>query len=301
MAQEPPPDPGAPAGAVRTATVERDFDRYALPVAPVGADPAASLRTVEGRVTWSGFRLSDPQASTAEVIAGYRERLDGLGFVPVLDCATAACGGFDFRFAVDLLPAPAMLVDTADFAQLSASRPEPGGGETVISVLVSRLLGAIHVQTVTVSPALPGQVIAESPPPATEPAASALPLPGPGATLLDRLTTDGHAQVDGIDFGSGGATLSAASGPALDALAAMLAGRPEIAVLIVGHSDNQGNLDANLTLSQRRAEAVRDALVERGIDTGRLDARGVGFLAPVTSNVTDAGRARNRRVELVLR
>lgn len=301
-AEEPAPvDPGAPEGAVRTASVTRDFDRYPLPVAPFGADPSASLRVVEGRVVWSGFRLDDPQASTAAVVAGYRERLDGLGFRPLLDCANAACGGFDFRFAVSLLPAPAMLVDTADFAQLSVHRPEPDGGESFVSVLVSRLLGAVHVQTVVVSPAAADRVIADSPPPATEPDGPVLPIPESGTALLDRLAAEGHAPVEGIDFEPGGATLSDTSAPALDALAAVLAGKPELSVLIVGHSDNQGNLDANLALSQRRAEAVRDALIARGIDAGRLDARGVGFLAPIASNDTEAGRARNRRVELVLR
>jgi len=304
-AQEPPapPDPGAPEGAVRTASVERKFDRYALPVAPVGADPTGSLREVAGQVSWSGFRLDDPQASTADVIAGYRARLRDLGFVPLLDCATTACGGFDFRFAVSLLPAPAMLVDTADFAQLSASRDEPGGGETVISILVSRLLGAIHVQTVVVSPAAPGLTIADSPPPQAEPAAPPLPAPVPasGVPLLDQLAAAGHATVEGIAFETGTSSLSSGSGPALDALSSALAAQPGVSVVIVGHSDNQGTLDANLALSQRRAEAVRDALVSRGVAAERLDARGVGFLAPVASNATEEGRARNRRVELVLR
>jgi len=298
--EQPPLDPGAPEGAVRTASVERDFDRYALPVAPFGPDPAASLRQVEGRVSWSGFRLDDPGASTADVIAGYRTRLRAMGFSPLLDCANTACGGFDFRFAVSLLPAPAMLVDTADFAQLSVSRAEPEGSETVVSVLVSRLLGAIHVQTVVVSPARPGQIITASPPPETDPAVPPPILPGDGGSLLDRLANEGHATVEGIAFETGGAALSKDSGPALDDLAAMLAGKPEISVLIVGHSDNQGTLDANLTLSQRRAEAVRDALVERGVAAERLEAKGVGFLAPVASNATEEGRARNRRVELVL-
>jgi OOP family OmpA-OmpF porin len=304
-AEEPPalPDPGAPEGAVRTASVERDFDRYALPVAPVGANPAGSLREVAGRVAWSGFRLDDPQASTADVIAGYRVRLREMGFVPLLDCANAACGGFDFRFAVSLLPAPAMLVDTADFAQLSASREEPGGGESVVSVLVSRLLGAIHVQTVAVSPAAPGMTIADSPPPEAGPAAPPLPAPAPaaGLPLLDQLAASGHATVEGIAFEPGTSSLAAASSPALDVLAAALSSQPSLSVLIVGHSDNQGTLDANLALSQRRAEAVRDALVSRGVAAERLEARGVGFLAPVASNATEEGRARNRRVELVLR
>ena len=57
-------------------------------------------------------------------MAGYRARLADLGFQPIFDCATAGCGGFDFRFGVQLLPAPMMLIDTADFAQFSASRTD---------------------------------------------------------------------------------------------------------------------------------------------------------------------------------
>ena len=304
LAQELPPDsalvldPGAPEGAVSTARSDRPFDRYALPVGPY-APGATNAREIEGRVSWSGFRLDAPDVSTAEVMEGYRTRLAALGYQPIFDCANAACGGFDFRFAAQLLPPPAMLIDTADFAQLSASRTADDGTDTFVSVLVSRLLGAVHIQTVIMAPGDPGLMIT----PAPEPDAAAQPviLAQDEKSLLDRLTEFGHVPVQGLVFETGGAALSEGSAPALEILARFLSRNPGLAVVIVGHSDNQGSLDANIALSKRRAETVRAALIERGVAAGRLEAHGVGYLAPVSTNATDAGRTLNRRVELVLR
>jgi OOP family OmpA-OmpF porin len=298
----PTPDPGAPEGAVATARSDRAFDRYPLPVGPYTPGEVNS-REVEGRVIWSSFRLDAPGASTAEVMAGYRTRLYQLGFQPIFDCATAGCGGFDFRFGVQLLPAPAMLIDTADFAQFSASRPAgpalDGSAMTYVSVLVSRLLGAVYVQTVLVEPGEPGLMIAAAPEP--DPAAQPVLLTQDEKSLLDRLTRFGHVPVEGLVFEPGGAELSDSSAPALETLALLLSRNPEIAVVIVGHSDNQGAHDANIALSERRAEAVRAALIERGVAAARLEAQGAGYLAPVATNATEAGRTLNRRVELVLR
>jgi OOP family OmpA-OmpF porin len=288
-----PLDLGAPAGAELTARTDHPFDRYALPVGPYGPD-GAQARTLEGRVVRSAWRLADPQATTAAVMAAYRERLAQLGYEPLLACATDACGGFDFRFAVELLPPPAMLLDAADFAQLSARR-EAEVGEVFASVLVSRLLGAVYVQTVAVAPAVPAQSIVPAP------GGMALALSGDAATLLARLTEAGHLRLDGVTFAPGSAEIEAGSAPALDRAAALLAARSDLAVLIVGHSDNQGPLADNIALSQRRAEAVRQALIARGIDGARLEAHGAGFLAPLASNATEEGRAQNRRVELVVR
>jgi OOP family OmpA-OmpF porin len=74
----------------------------------------------------------------------------------------------------------------------------------------------------------------------------------------------------------------------------------DITLTITGHTDNQGTADYNQALSQRRADAIVAALVHSyGIAPGRLTARGMGASAPVASNGTEEGRARNRRVELV--
>ncbi len=119
--------------------------------------------------------------------------------------------------------------------------------------------------------------------------------------MVGRLVAQGHLPLHGIDFEAGSAEITDASAAILDRAARALAARPGLTLLVVGHSDNRGGIDDNMALSRRRAEAVRAALVERGVAADRLEARGVGFLAPVTANDSEQGRALNRRVELVLR
>ena len=86
----------------------------------------------------------------------------------------------------------------------------------------------------------------------------------------------------------------------MDRLAQFLNDYPERELWIEGHTDSRGDDDYNRALSERRADAVRDALVSRGIDRGRLYAVGVGEAYPVATNDTVAGRQENRRVEIVI-
>jgi outer membrane protein OmpA-like peptidoglycan-associated protein len=110
----------------------------------------------------------------------------------------------------------------------------------------------------------------------------------------------GRVALYGIFFEFDKADLKAESNPTLMEIAQLLKSDPKLAILIVGHTDNQGAYDYNLDLSRRRAEAVAAELVKNfRIAQPRLKTAGVGFLAPVGSNTNDAGRALNRRVELV--
>ena len=74
----------------------------------------------------------------------------------------------------------------------------------------------------------------------------------------------------------------------------------ERSIIVEGHTDSQGSDAHNLDLSQRRAEAVRAYIVERGYDASRVRALGVGEGQPLADNGTDEGRANNRRVEIVV-
>ncbi len=101
-------------------------------------------------------------------------------------------------------------------------------------------------------------------------------------------------------FASGSAEIRPALGSALDALAPALAAETGVAVRVVGHTDSQGSEMVNLRLSIARAEAVVAWLRERGIALDRLAADGRGEADPLTSNATEEGRVRNRRIELIL-
>jgi OOP family OmpA-OmpF porin len=135
-------DPGAPDGAERTASRSRNFDTYALPVGPFGPG-TIETRELSGKVVWSGYRIAENAPATAEIMATYRAKLQDMGLVPLFECSGDACGGFDFRFGASLLPAPAMLLDVRDFAQLSAGRAEPEG---YASILLSRVNEKIYIQ-----------------------------------------------------------------------------------------------------------------------------------------------------------
>lgn len=96
------------------------------------------------------------------------------------------------------------------------------------------------------------------------------------------------------------AELSAQAGPRLDKLANFLKQFPDRKLLIEGYTDSVGSESYNQELSERRAMAVRDALVQRGVDTSRIGARGYGKAYPVADNASPEGRAMNRRVEIVI-
>lgn len=114
------------------------------------------------------------------------------------------------------------------------------------------------------------------------------------------IAATGRVALYGILCDTSKADVKAESKPALDEIAKLLKARPQMKLRVVGHTDNQGGLDANIALSKRRAEAVNAALASQyGAAAARLAAYGVADLAPVASNRDGAGRAKNRRVELM--
>ena len=107
------------------------------------------------------------------------------------------------------------------------------------------------------------------------------------ATLADRT----------IEFMSGSATLTESGVAVLDEMATAIGRFNDAEFQVVGHTDDSGNRMANIALSLSRANTVRDYLIAKGIDGGRISALGAGPDKPVTSNDTPEGRARNRRIE----
>lgn len=118
--------------------------------------------------------------------------------------------------------------------------------------------------------------------------------------LSKGINSAGHIAVYGILFDFDKADIKAESKPQLDEIAKLLKSDLKLHVLIVGHTDNKGQLAYNQGLSGKRAKAVVDTLTKSyGVPAGQMTAVGVGPAAPVASNDTEEGQAKNRRVELV--
>ena len=118
--------------------------------------------------------------------------------------------------------------------------------------------------------------------------------------MLADIQTKGSASVYGIYFDFNKADIKPESEPAIKEIAKLLQENKTLKLYVVGHTDNVGSLDYNLKLSKARADAViRELTTKYKISPDRLKAFGVGSLAPVATNKTEEGRAKNRRVELV--
>lgn len=121
-------------------------------------------------------------------------------------------------------------------------------------------------------------------------------------SLKQQIDAEGKALIYGIYFDTGKAEIKAESKPTLDAIAELLKRNPDLLLYVVGHTDDTGDGAANVTLSKQRADSVVAALVkDYQVASNRLQAQGVGPYAPAGNNTSDAGKQKNRRVELVKR
>lgn len=118
--------------------------------------------------------------------------------------------------------------------------------------------------------------------------------------MASGISGQGSVNLYGFQFDTGSAALKPESDPTLQEVAKLLQSDPALRLLVVGHTDTEGQFSDNIELSQKRAASVVSALVERlPAAASRLTPCGVGYQCPIASNGTEEGRARNRRVALV--
>lgn len=303
--------PVMPAPVTAEASSTNPHGSYNLPVGSFGAE-GVPVHRLEGALDRRAYRLDAPGAPLLDVLVPLRDQLVAAGYEVVFQCEDRRCGGFDFRFATDVIPEPAMHVDLGEFRFLAALRGKEGVG-----VLVSRSAGAVFVQVIQISaqgaaPAAPSDVPSDTPSDAATPAPDAVPLPAAPVSPVTPPPADATAPgmapldaglpvaLDDLVFASGSGGLEPGAYPSLLALAGWLGADPARRVMLVGHTDASGGLAANVALSKKRAEAVRQALIQGyGVEAARVQAEGAGPLSPRATNATEDGRTRNRRVEAV--
>jgi OOP family OmpA-OmpF porin len=296
-----------PAGARETVARITGPDSYRAPLS-VFEEGGVEMLSIEGRVARRAWRIARQGLTTLQVMRPLRAQLEELGFRPVFECNSDACGGFDFRFEIEVLPGPNMYVNLGRFRFLTAIAGPLDRPDALVTVLVSATTASSYVQIVHVDAGSLGAGDASAAP-ASMPADVSAPLPSDprdaasdsDTQMLRQLEAQGFAVLDNLDFATGSTALGAGPFPSLEALARALTARPDWRVALVGHTDTVGGLEPNIALSRARAEAVRARLIEAfGIAPGRLDAEGMGYLAPLATNLTSEGRADNRRVEVIV-
>jgi len=119
-------------------------------------------------------------------------------------------------------------------------------------------------------------------------------------SMMSDINSQGRVALYGVYFDFNKTEVKPESDPSLKEIAKLLSDNPSLNLFVVGHTDNTGDYKYNMKLSQDRAEAVVKALVSKyNVDSKRLTSAGVGPLAPFTTNDTEEGKAKNRRVELI--
>lgn len=289
-----------PPGAVLTAETIIPEGDFAFAVGPWSDGRIERLAT-RGAVRQRAWRIANSGQTSLQLITLFSDQLSAQGYSILYQCRDVTCGGYDFRFAAQVVSEPAMHVDLGDYRYLAAQRKAgaEGGEDDTVSLLVSRSPGAGYVQIVQSGAAEALQ--AEAVPVTSSMSDPAVTNGESGLSLAAQLEDRGRAVLADLEFATGSADLGSGPFATLADLAAYLAAHPQARVTLVGHTDAEGALSANIALSRRRAGSVMARLVEaHGVDPARLSAEGIGYLAPMDTNRTEAGRTNNRRVEVVL-
>ena len=285
---------GLPEKAVVSASAPKENARIALPKAAWRAEGIETL-PVEGEVTRTAWRIPQNRVSPLDLLAPIRATLLEEGYTPLYECAAAECGGFDFRYALPLLPEPEMHVDLADYQYFLGQK-----GDEITALITSRSSESGFIQVIQVGRATQSREPAAGEP-ILAPAATRPPSNETQGDIAQSLEAQGHAALDDLVFSTGAASLEPQDYASLETLAAYLKRNPETRAALVGHTDTDGALALNTALSKRRAQAVRERLIERwDVPAAQITAEGAGWLAPRASNATPEGREKNRRVEVII-
>ena len=211
------------------------------------------------------------------------------GLLLCLGLAMAGCGGQKIKPGDVLCP----IVGGAAGAGIIAAGADTDetaalAGGAVLGAAIGYLICHENEKPApTPAPVAPAPVAKAPPPPPPPPP----PAPAVGSKIVS---------LEGTHFDFNKATLTAAGTAKLDEAATVLAENPSVTVNVDGHTDSVGSDAYNQGLSERRAKAVVDYLVAKGVDAARLSPTGYGESKPVATNDTAEGRALNRRVELLV-
>jgi outer membrane protein OmpA-like peptidoglycan-associated protein len=268
-------------------------------------------KTLEGPYTRLVYLIPEGR-SPLEVLRNYQEEVKSKGGQVLYECEGGGCGGDPNRssyggggkmslsmylFPLDRITEPrfsagecAMTDRIADQRYAVMELPESGAHVSVLTYTFNAGTGCqpLNERTIAIVDIVESKAREQKM------------VTVKAEQMAEQISTTGSIALYGIYFDFNKADIKPESEPTLEQIAKLLNDSSALKLLVVGHTDNVGSFSFNQDLSQRRADAVVAALVSKyGIDKNRLMPVGVSFAAPVASNETEEGRAKNRRVELV--
>jgi outer membrane protein OmpA-like peptidoglycan-associated protein len=263
--------------------VAKEYDEYLFPTGKVESDQPTKSERLEGKITRITYQTPNGR-STLEVYRNFESALKQAGFQVLFSCAEPSCGSGNVSQTVNADNVVNFWNNGFAQRHLSAKLSRPEGHVYVSLHIANNLDGApvAQLDIVEMKPMEAGLVTVNA------------------ESLAGDISRTGHASVYGIYFDTGKADVKPESDATLKEIAKLLQAHSDLNLYVVGHTDNQGGFDLNMDLSRRRGDAVVKVLTSRyGVVAARLRAGGDGPTAPVASNDTEDGRAKNRRVELV--
>jgi OmpA-OmpF porin, OOP family len=272
-----------------------DFDRVTVPVGPYSRDGFEDVEVMEGEVLNLSYVFDNPDVATLRVKRSYLQALEERGFEILFKGSeeelSGGAGRLFFRES-GLYERGARdccrIANRDRQVRYIAARSRAGDVLAAIAVFNARGVDGPAVSKAIVT--------------AREMDATMDHQPLTAGEMETGLVQDGRVAVQNILFAVNSAEILPESVEALETIAELMRDRPEMNLLVVGHTDNTGDYAYNVALSLERAQSVVSWLAgEAGVARERLQAAGAGMMAPVTTNRTEEGRARNRRVELVER
>lgn len=301
------PDCADPAGLKRFEGSElvlcetRDFAEAEIPTGKLlswdytAQKPAfESKLDVEGTPSFNVY-VVPAGPSSAEVYRNYKLDLEANGFAVLYEAKGADFGIDQGRIFENRGPGAQLFGYSTENSRFASAVKDEGARKTYVSLYVIEYAGGLHPSIV---PA-PKQVLVRLDVIVAGTLEERMEVVS-ASEIEKSIAESGRVTLYGILFDFNKSDIKDESRPALDEIAKFLEADSERKLHVVGHTDAVGGFDFNLKLSKARANAVVSELVERyGIAAGRLKGNGVGMLAPIATNGTEEGRAKNRRVELV--
>lgn len=266
----------------------KDFDEYRLPLGGANAQMKLSkYMRLEGKITRITYAAPEKR-STLEVYRNYEQSFKKVGFEFLFSGSGKELANYSSFWVTAVYGIEAMrntmLMGDADVHRYLSAKLSRNEGDVYVSIYISQdsSYPLIQLDIIELKP-MEDNLVAVS-----------------AELMANRLKESSHISIYGIYFDSGKTEVKPESEITIKEIAKLLQNNLKLNLYVVGHSDNVGTFDFNMSLSKGRAEAVVNVLTTKyNISKERLIPVGVGSVSPVTTNKTEEGKVKNRRVELV--